>query len=130
MFLTLRPLGRGRFSASIDGRVICESRTPLFDAARILYREGIPPETVIAMSHEGSQVVSMVSTVGKAAKLTVIERDDRGLTFETYRPLSPQDASATVAVASQTPFVGSPDAFPIQTEMSLPDAFADDHARV
>jgi hypothetical protein len=90
MNITIRPLGRGRFAASLGQRLLCRSKTPLLTAARILQAEGIPDDTPISMTHEGSSVVSMKSTVGKAASLIVEETDARGPKFKTYRPMSSQ----------------------------------------
>jgi hypothetical protein len=90
MNITIRPLGRGRFAASVGQRLLCESKTPFFTAARILQAEGIPDDTPITMTHEGSSVVSIRSTVGKAASLIVEETDTTGPKLKTYRPMSPQ----------------------------------------
>jgi hypothetical protein len=90
MNITIRPLGRGRFAASLGQRLLCESKTPLLTAARILQAEGIPDGTPISMTHEGSSVVSMRSNVGKAATLTVEETDTRGPRLKAYRPMSAQ----------------------------------------
>jgi len=125
MLINLRPLGRGRFAASVDGRVLVESRTPIFDAARVLLHEGFSPQEPLSAAHEGSQVISMTTTIGAASKLTVIERDDRGLTIENYRPHPSQDAPRSVAVASQTAMTNRRDEFPSETE----NAFSDDHGR-
>jgi hypothetical protein len=126
MNITLKPLGRGRFSATLDGRVLAESRTPLFDAARTLSREGVHPETVLTMRHNSSLIISMVTTVGKASRFSVIERDDRGLTFENYHPRPPQDASRTVVEPSRMAIASWPDEFPSETE----NAFSDDHVLI
>jgi hypothetical protein len=88
MNITIRPLGRGRFAASVGQRMICESKTPFFTAARILQREGIPNDTVISMTHEGSPVVALRSTVGEAAGQIVEETDAKGPRFKPYRPMA------------------------------------------
>ena len=75
----------GSFKAYLGSRVLCVSRTPFLSAARVLRKEGVPPDTVITMRHAGSPVVSLRSTVGHAAKLTVRE-DHRGARFVPYRP--------------------------------------------
>lgn len=90
MNITIRPLGRGRFAASLGQRLLCQSKTPLLSAARILQAEGIPDDTPITMIHEGTSVVSVRSTIGKAASLIVEETNTRGPKFKTYRPMSPQ----------------------------------------
>jgi hypothetical protein len=58
---------QGLFDAYLDGRWLCRSHAPLLSAARVLLAEGIPPETPIMMRHEGSETVSLRSTVGGAA---------------------------------------------------------------
>jgi hypothetical protein len=94
MFLTLRPLGRGRFAASIDGRVVAEGRTPIFSGARALIQEGVSPDEPLIAFHEGSQIISMNTTIGKAARLTVIERDSGGI------HIAPYDADTTERLSS------------------------------
>ncbi|WP_404292405.1 hypothetical protein ACD578_08925 [Microvirga sp. RSM25] len=129
MHITLSPLGRGRFRASIDGRVLAESRTPFFDAARFLLNEGVYPNEILTAFHEGSSVVAMRASIGKAAGLTVIENETRGPYLSIYRAHPSQDAVSHVTGRAQAAIVGRDGAFPLQTEISLPDAFADDHAR-
>jgi hypothetical protein len=90
MNIIIRPLGRGRFAASLGQRLLCTSKTPLLTAARILQAEGVPNDTPISMTHEGSSIVSMRSTIGKAAGLIVEETDKRGPRFKPYRPMSNQ----------------------------------------
>jgi hypothetical protein len=84
MNIVIRPLGHGRYEAVLDGRVLCASSTPLFSAARILQREGTPQCTEITMKHQGSSTISMKSTVGKAAALTVRENDHDDLSIVPY----------------------------------------------
>jgi hypothetical protein len=65
------------FDGKVDGRCIVErSTTPLCDAARVLFAEGVDPGTRIVMRHANSPHDALRSTVGAAAKLTVV--DDRG----------------------------------------------------
>ena len=90
MNITIRPLRRGRFAASVGQRVLCECTTPLLTSARILQAEGIPGNTPITMTHEGSTIISMRSTVRKAARLIVVETDDEGPKFKRYRPMTPK----------------------------------------
>jgi hypothetical protein len=94
MFLTLRPLGRGRFAASVDGRVVAEGRTPIFSASRALLQEGVSPDEPLIAFHEGSQIISMTTTVDQAARLTVIERDSGGI------HIAPYDANTTERLSS------------------------------
>ncbi len=90
MNITIRPLGRGRFAASVGQRLLCKSKTPFFTAARILQAEGLPDDTPITMTHEGSSIVSMRSTVGEATRWIVVETDTQGPTLKPYRPMSPE----------------------------------------
>jgi hypothetical protein len=90
MNITIRPLGRGRFAASVGQRVLCKSKTPFFTAARIFQAEGVPDDTPITMRHEGSDIVAMRSTVGEAAGRIVVETDEEGPKFKCYRPMSPE----------------------------------------
>jgi hypothetical protein len=69
MFLTLRPVGRGgRYAALVNDRMIAEGRTPIFTAARSLIQEGVSPQEPLIVSHEGSEIVAMTTTVGQAAR--------------------------------------------------------------
>lgn len=86
IIITAAPAGRGRYHASVDGRYICSTRQPFLDAARCLAAQGIDPSTPIALVHAGSDTISMRSTIGVAAGLSV-EEGDR-LTLRRYRPPS------------------------------------------
>ena len=103
MNITIRPLGRGRFAASLGQRLLCQSKTPLLTAARILQAEGVPDDTLISMTHEGSSIVAMRSTIGKAASRIVEETDTRGPKFKTYRPMSAQMPRRQVRHEVRTP---------------------------
>jgi hypothetical protein len=43
-----------RWLGSLEGRIIVNSEQPLVDAARVLLKEGYPPDTLLTMRHEGS----------------------------------------------------------------------------
>jgi hypothetical protein len=105
MNITIRPLGRGRFAASVGQRLLCESKTPLLTAARILQAEGIPDNTPINMTHEGSPVVALRSTVGEAAGKIVHETDREGPKLKRYRPMSNQVPRQRVRQEARTPEV-------------------------
>jgi hypothetical protein len=79
-----------RFAALLGDRLLVESKTPFFCAARILQREGVPDDTLITMSHAGSSIVSMTSTVGAAAGLNVVDNDFDGPRFISYRKQTPE----------------------------------------
>lgn len=85
--ITACPLGDGRFFAYLGNRPPCKATsTPFYSAARVLLDEGVSPDTVLTMRHEGSSIVSMRSTIGEAARLTVTEEDKKGLRVRKYRP--------------------------------------------
>ncbi|KQQ15516.1 hypothetical protein ASF56_23820 [Methylobacterium sp. Leaf122] len=86
MNLVISPAERGRFHATLDGRHLCTSYTPVFAAARVLKAEGVLPQEPLTMTHEGSDVVCLTSTVGEAARLTVEENEGRGPLLRPYRP--------------------------------------------
>jgi hypothetical protein len=62
---------RERFEARVGERLLCVSRQPLLDAARLLIREGHDPATRLVMKHAGSTTTAMTTTVGIAARFTV-----------------------------------------------------------
>jgi len=76
----------GQFEARLDGRLICISRQPLLDGARVLAAEGIDPATPIAMRHEGAAFDALRSTLGVAAKLTAEENEKVGPRFARWKP--------------------------------------------
>jgi len=75
-----------RFHAHLGGRLLCTSRQPFLDAARVLLGEGHNPATVLVMLHGGTE--SPRSTIGHAAALTVKEPDRGRPHFARYVPLS------------------------------------------
>ncbi|MCB5177577.1 hypothetical protein [Microvirga lenta] len=84
--ITVQPIGDGHFRAYLGDRPLGRATsTPFFSAARALLSDGVSPDTVLTMTHEGSSIVSLRSTVGEAAKLTVTEEDKKGLRIKKYR---------------------------------------------
>jgi hypothetical protein len=78
----------GVFAASLDGRqLLCTSRHPFLDSARVLLAEGVPPQTRLTMCHVGSFANSLTATVGAAAKLTVDESGPRFAKWQAWSPL-------------------------------------------
>ena len=75
------------YDAYLNGTLLCSSRTPFLDGARLLLSQGYPAKTVLRMRHEGSEHWSLQASIGKAAKLSV--RDDRssGPTFRAYEAM-------------------------------------------
>jgi hypothetical protein len=101
--VTVSKAGYGKrgqlFNFSIDGRrIVSPSTTPFVDATRVLLKEGVNPDTPIFVFHEGCGYYSLKSTVGKAAKLTVIDRG-HGPTISPWRPLSAVPIESSVAAS-------------------------------
>lgn len=86
MNIVASPAERGRYHAHLDGRLLTTSYTPFFAAARILQAEGVLPQEPLTMTHEGSDVVCLTSTVGEAARLTVEDGKNSGPLLRPYRP--------------------------------------------
>jgi hypothetical protein len=86
----------GRFVASIAGRQLCVSRTPLCDSARVLLAEGVDPKTSIATRRAGADFDAPISTVGRAAKLTVRENEKGGPRFAHWEPFPTRRVDAPV----------------------------------
>jgi len=63
----------GYFAASCDGRLLCRSRQPLLDGARVLLASGYPASEVVTMRRVGSTVDALRSTISEAARLTVAD---------------------------------------------------------
>lgn len=99
----------GRFEARLDDELLCTSRQPLLDSARILAGRGVDPSTTLAMRHAGDDFDSLTATIGVAARLTV--EDGRWKAFSravaeppmrfppdaaTSTPDAPENAPATV----------------------------------
>jgi hypothetical protein len=61
------------FEARLADGVLCVSRQPLLDAARILLAERCDPDTAITMRHAGRDTIALSAKLGVAAKLTVDE---------------------------------------------------------
>jgi hypothetical protein len=80
---------------SYEGRYdIGESRQPLYDAARWLLGQGLAlPSDLIGTYRDGT--LCLRSTVGRAAKLTIVEDSRTGPRLAAYRPLS-AEASVTL----------------------------------
>ncbi|GJD92984.1 hypothetical protein [Methylobacterium iners] len=67
------------YKSYLGDTLLCTTRQPFYDGARELLRMGYPSETVVNMRHQGKTYPSFVpTTLGEAAKLTVIENDQEG----------------------------------------------------
>jgi len=75
--ITARPNGApGRFDVLYSGEVLVTSTTtPFLAGCRALLARGFDPNAVVVMRHEGSSVDSLRGRIGKAAELTVLERE-------------------------------------------------------
>lgn len=76
----------GHFAARLDGasKVLCTSRAPFLDSARVLLTEGYDPSISLEMLHEGAANFTLRAPLGAAAKLTV-EESAHGPVFRRYR---------------------------------------------
>ena len=68
-----RPGTPALFDAYVCDRLICSSRQPLLETARVLLAGGIAPDTQIEMRHASADHVALRATVGTAAELRVLE---------------------------------------------------------
>jgi hypothetical protein len=86
------------FDGKVEGRrIVKRSTIPFCDAARALLAEGINPDTVLVMRHEGKVHDALRSTVRVAAGLTV--KDD-SVGKPVFRKWEPYDARSAVPVPS------------------------------
>jgi len=79
--LTLRPLGRGKFSAVLDDddtELVAASTKPFFTAARLLMERGYDPNSRLVARHAGATHNAMISRLGHAAALDVVEGEAHG----------------------------------------------------
>lgn len=89
--ITITPSDRQRYQydAYLGEDLLCTSRIPFFDGARVLLRLGYDPDLPLTMRHVGSAYPSFVPVpIGQAAKLTVRENDEDGLRVRLYEPYS------------------------------------------
>jgi hypothetical protein len=87
MIVILAPKHHDFYAATVDGQPIVESsRTAFLDAARVLLARGVDPAEPLIMRHAGSDTDCLISTVGKAAALTVAEADRAKPKFIRWRP--------------------------------------------
>jgi hypothetical protein len=103
IYLVVAPTRAGMFEARIDGLLICTSRQPFLDAARVLLAEGFAPDAYLVMRHVGSAHDSLSASIGAAAQLTVehsvhgkpVLRPYKGsLGIETVPPTAPYEFQA------------------------------------
>lgn len=85
MRIDVRKLTHTVYEASTGGEVLCQSKTPLLSAARVLMRRGVDPNTELRMVRFGSEMTLMRARLGDAAELTVIENDKASPRFGKYK---------------------------------------------
>ena len=73
--IVVTPASPGRFDAFLpDGHALLRDvYEPLLDAAKLLADQGVDPDTVLVMRHQGRSFDAMRGRLGKLAKLTIRE---------------------------------------------------------
>ena len=86
--IIIRPSAKRRYhyDAYLGETLLCTSRIPFFDGARGLLSRGYDPGTRLNLRHQGSAHVSLRSTIGSAARLTVVENRRQRPVFNRYEP--------------------------------------------
>lgn len=72
------------YQAYLGDTVLCTSRTPFFEGARVLLSRGYDPNTGLTLRHRGAAHVSLRSTISAAAGQTVIENSREGPILGVY----------------------------------------------
>lgn len=110
--IVVTTLRGGRYEARLENaeRVLCGSRHPFVDAARVLIVEGFDPTTVLVMRRVGSDVDALCARLGIAAKLRARETGDGPPRFVLWRAFSADSGSPTIAPheSHATPDRGAP----------------------
>ena len=98
LVIVVAPASRstGQFEAYLNDRQLCVSRTPFYEAARVLMAEGVDPRTTLVMRHAGSQTDSLKASLAAAAGSTV-EETIYGPKLRRWKPLSALDGSLRIA---------------------------------
>lgn len=83
-----------KFSVFLDAeRIIKSTRSPLYAGARALLERGHDPEQLMTIRLGGRAYDSFAPTpIGKLAKWTIAESDQRGLSRREWRPFSGRSA--------------------------------------
>jgi hypothetical protein len=80
--ITIHPVDMaGKYAARLDGRLLCESNTPFFSAARVLIARGKDPTERLAMFRDGKSEPDLTGQLGAAAELAV-----QGERFVKFKP--------------------------------------------
>jgi hypothetical protein len=80
----------GLFEARRADRLLCTSRQPFVDAARVLASEGHDPHTVIRARRAGSDTVALTAKLSVAARLTV---DESGPHLRRWKAMPAREGS-------------------------------------
>ncbi|KQP95283.1 hypothetical protein [Methylorubrum extorquens] len=95
----------GVYQAYVGDTLLCTSRQPFFDGAREMLKLGYPAETLVNMRRGGRAYPSFLpTTLGNAARLTVIETPTLGPVLKPFR---------------ETPFSEQPQDMPFQRNGSV-----------
>ena len=100
--ITPAPRSHGRYQAHLDGdgRILCVSRTPFFDAARELIGDGHDPNLMLVLRHAGSDTGSLRAKLGSAAGLTV-EETPYGPKLRRWNAISTPAVTSRIAPATR-----------------------------
>ena len=74
---------RGQFTAHLEGRLLCTSRQPFLDDARVLLGEGADPDATLVMMR--GETVSLRGRLGRAAGLVVEDNQLGKPVFHRFR---------------------------------------------
>jgi hypothetical protein len=111
IFIIVEPADQpGVFAAKIDGRLICQSRTPFCTSARLLIERGYAPGAILVMRHAGNSTDALTATIGAAARLTV-EEGDREPRFRLWRPFQAGVVKAPMRPNGPAGVQGQPGSF-------------------
>jgi hypothetical protein len=76
LVVTESPRRDGRYTATCNGQTVVESsREPFLAGARVLLARGFDPAARYVMRRTADGPDALISTLGKAAKLTVADSD-------------------------------------------------------
>ena len=98
-----KPERCSRYEAWLGERKLGRYRCPFFGAARTLQAEGAPDDAILIMRHEGSSVVAMRGSIGKAACLSVVEGERFGPKLIRFKPFyrGPSETQPTLLSKGQ-----------------------------
>lgn len=65
--IDVSPMARGKWRATLDGKVLCVVTAPLVVAARLLIARGVDPTRIIEMSHGDAEGWSLRGKLSKVA---------------------------------------------------------------